>query len=56
VSVYVATIEVDGLVVVTVEAADADEAARTARRRAETGEHDSANLTYECVRCEQVKP
>jgi hypothetical protein len=25
-------------------------------RRAETGEHDSANLTYECVRCEQVKP
>lgn len=55
-ALYEVKIEVDGLVYLTVEADDADDAARHARKRAELGDHDAVNLTYECVAVEEVKP
>jgi hypothetical protein len=56
VAVYIVKVEVDGLVTLTVEAESEADAARVARRRAEMGDADAHNLTYECVAVEQVQP
>lgn len=52
---YNVKVEVDGLVTQVVEADSEDDAARVARRRAEVGDHDAANLDYAVVAVDEVR-